>query len=143
MKVNIKKLDPNAVIPKRMSAGAAGMDVVATSKSYDPAGAFIEYGTGLSFEIPEGYAAFLYPRSSITKTGYILGNSVGIVDADFRGEVKFRFKTMQGYEDLDGYDIGDRIGQVVIMPVPEIEFVEVEELSSTERNSGGYGSTGT
>ena len=142
MKINIKKLDPNAVIPKRMTVGAAGMDVVATSKSYDPDAAFIEFGTGLSFEIPEGYAAFLYPRSSITKTGYILGNSVGILDADFRGELKFRFKIAYGYGDLGGYEVGDRIGQIVVMPVPEIEFVEVEELEGTQRGSGGWGSSG-
>jgi len=141
MKIKIKKLVPEAQIPMYATAGSNAMDVVAVSKklvNQDSFG-YIEYGTGLAFEIPEGYGLFLLPRSSISKTGLILANSLGLVDTDYRGEVSFRFKYIP--QTLD-YNIGDRIGQVLILETPKIEFEEVQELSETERGSGGYGSTG-
>ena len=154
MQVKIKKLDKSAVTPSYAKHGDAGMDITAISKSYDDHGNVV-YGTGLAFEIPNGYAGFLFPRSSNTKRDLILGNSVGVVDSGYRGEVVFKFKPSQRYEEgfsiynsdkLDSYidaqyKIGDRIGQIVILPVPKIEFVEVEELSSSDRGVGGFGST--
>ncbi len=141
MKVKIKKLVPEAQIPMYATKGSNAMDIVAVSKklvNQDSFG-YIEYGTGLAFEIPEGYGLFLLPRSSISKTGLILANSIGLGDSDFRGEISFRFKHISGTPD---YNIGDRIGQLLILETPKIEFEEVEELSQTERGSGGYGSTG-
>lgn len=155
MKVNIKKLHENAVIPSYAKDSDAGMDITAISKSYDDHGNVV-YGTGLAFEIPKGYAGFLFPRSSNTKKDLILGNSVGVVDSGYRGEVIFKFKPTitydmnHGNDDfvsvptfiINNYDIGDRIGQIIIMPHPEIEFIEVDELSDSDRSTGGFGSTG-
>jgi len=143
MKVKIKKLLTNAVIPKYSKQGDAGLDLVATSKHIDVYGN-VSYGTGLSFEIPSGYVGLLFPRSSNSKTDLLLTNSVGVIDSGYRGEVSFKFRGY--YSKLDrqnsNYNVGDRIGQLIIMPYPQIEFEEVEELSETERGSGSYGSTG-
>lgn len=148
MKIKIKKLLENSVIPKYSKEGDAGMDLTATSKQYDEFGN-ISYGTGLSFEIPEGFVGLLFPRSSNCKQDLILSNSVGILDSGYRGEVLFKFKTINDYysgkNDLshyESYNIGDRIGQILILPYPKIEFEEVNQLSETDRNTGGYGSTG-
>ena len=145
MKVNVKKLDSNAVVPTYAKHGDAGMDLTAISKSYDEHGN-VCYGTGLAFEIPNGFAGFLFPRSSNTKKDLILGNSVGVIDSGYRGEVVFKFRELLPSErDIEfgarEYEVGDRIGQIVIMPVPQIEFNVVDELSTTDRGVGGFGST--
>lgn len=138
MKVRIKKLNENAVIPRRAHATDAGYDLVATSKSYDEYWNVV-YGTGLAFEIPEGYAGFIFPRSSNCKTSLVLTNSVGVVDSGYRGEVTAKFGN---YRDGKDYAIGDRIAQLIIMPVPAVDFEEADELSDTDRGEGGYGSSG-
>ena len=152
MKVNVKKLDSNAVIPTYAKHGDAGMDLTATSKWYDESGN-VCYGTQLAFEIPNGFAGFLFPRSSNTKKDLILGNSVGVIDSGYRGEVVLKFKAIDTQYLQDGkltflkrdfmkeYNIGDRIGQIVIMPVLQIEFNVVDELSTSDRGVGGFGST--
>ena len=146
MKVNVKKLDSNAVIPTYAKHGDAGMDLTATSKEYDENGN-VCYGTGLAFEVPSGFAGFLFPRSSNTKKDLILGNSVGVIDSGYRGEVVLKFRPVMPLErDIEfgprEYEIGDRIGQIVIMPVPQIEFNVVDELSTSDRGVGGFGSSG-
>lgn len=145
MKVNIKKLHEDAVIPQYAKHGDAGLDLTAVSKSYDDHGN-VCYGTGLAFEIPNGYVGLLFPRSSNTKKDLVLGNSVGVLDSGYRGEVVFKFRPLLPQErDIEfgprEYEIGDRIGQLIIMPYPQIEFNEVEELSHTDRGVGGFGST--
>ena len=140
MIVKIKKLDSKAVTPAYAKAGDAAVDLTAISLSKvdkDEFG-YLEYGTGLAIEIPEGHVGLLFPRSSISNSGLILTNSVGVIDSGYRGEIKFRFKHIP---DTAYYQPGDRIGQLIIMPYPQIEFQEVEELSSTERGEGGFGST--
>jgi dUTP pyrophosphatase len=155
MEVKIKKLHENAVIPTYAKNGDAGMDLTATSKSYDDHGNVV-YGTGLAFEIPEGYVGLLFPRSSNTKKDLILGNSVGVLDSGYRGEVAFKFKPLarieectddsihinDWYDDKEHYEIGERIGQIIILPYPKIEFFEVDELEDSERGDGGFGSSG-
>ena len=147
MQVKIKKLHDDAVIPSYAKHGDAGMDLTAISKEYDEHGNVV-YGTGLAFEIPQGYAGFLFPRSSNAKKDLILSNSVGVVDSGYRGEVVFKFKPSDWYNRDDAsctapqYEVGDRIGQIIILPYPEIEFLEVDELSSSDRGVGGFGSTG-
>jgi dUTP pyrophosphatase len=140
MKVKIKKLQPDAVIPKYAKVGDAGMDLTAVSKKEVDEAVFgyIEYGTGLSIEVPEGHVALMFPRSSCSDTGLILANSVGVIDSGYRGEIKARFKAIP---DTKHYDVGDRVAQLVIIPYPQIEFEETETLSETERGKGGYGST--
>lgn len=144
MKVKIKRLLTNAVIPKYEKDGDAGMDIVATSKHIDVYGN-LSYGTGLAFEIPLGHVGLLFPRSSNSKTDLLLTNSIGVIDSGYRGEVMFKYSLTErqnAKNPLASYAPGDRIGQLIIMPYPHIEFEEVEELSETERGAGGYGSTG-
>lgn len=152
MKVRIKKLCENAVIPSKAHADDAGFDLVATSRDLDDYGCVV-YRTGLAFEIPSGYVGLLFPRSSNAKKDLLVSNSVGVIDSGYRGEVTMKFKPAFRFQDGDGggepekvegrfYDVGDRIGQLIIMPYPEIEFDEVDELSKSERGTGGYGSSG-
>ena len=136
MKVRIKKLNAKAVLPYRAHATDAGYDLVATSKSCDE---YVVYGTGLAFEVPEGFAGFVFPRSSNCKTSLVLTNSVGVVDSGYRGEVMAKFGD---YRVGKTYEIGDRIAQLIIMPVPNVEFEEAIDLSDSDRGEGGYGSSG-
>ena len=141
MNLKFKKLIPSAVKPSYSKPGDAGMDLTATSKVYEDL--FIEFGTGIAVEIPEGYVGLLFARSSISKTVHILANHVGVIDSGYRGEIKLRFKTPPEYKvELPQYNIGDKIGQLVIIPYPQIKLIEVEELSITDRMDGGFGSTG-
>ena len=171
MEVKIKKLCDSAVIPSYAKPGDAGMDLVATSRIFDKYGN-VEYGTGLAMEIPEGYVGLIFARSSIFKQDLSLANAVGVIDSGYRGEIKFKFKPTLAYmtfgvatnskgidEDSDSFDfvgviggdsetthriyeVGDRIGQIIIMPYPKISFKEVDELSATDRGEGGFGHTG-
>jgi dUTP pyrophosphatase len=138
MKINVKLLD-NAVMPTYAKEGDAGLDLTAISEKLYPT--YAEYETGVAIELPEGYVGLLFPRSSITsKTGFILGNSVGVLDSSYRGNIKFQFRHLPGSSTR--YKVGDKIGQLVIMPIPKIELVEVDELSETVRGDGGFGSSG-
>lgn len=139
MKVKIKKLHEDAVVPSYGKPGDAGMDLVAVSQgqSHD----IITYKTGLSVEIPEGYVGLLFSRSSVYKTDLVLANSVGVIDSGYRGEIMLKYKVIGDLFNV--YNVGDRVGQLIIMPYPQIEFGEVEELSDTERGEGGFGSTGS
>lgn len=138
MNLYIKKLHPDAKIPEYATSGSAGLDLTAVTVSY--AYDYTEYDTGLSVEIPEGHVGLIFPRSSISNTKHILSNAVGVCDSDYRGSIKFRFKTL-GHLGKE-YEIGDRIGQLVVLPYPKMNIVEVSNLSTTERGTGGYGSTG-
>lgn len=141
MEVKIKKLNPNAKIPAYALPGDAGMDLTAVSKTWNLEHNYWEYGTGLAFEIPEGYVGLVFPRSSSRKTPAIMANCVGVVDSQYRGEVFCSFKNLGLYAEHP-YEVGDRVGQIIIIPYPQIQFVEVEELSETVRGEGGHGSTG-
>jgi len=116
------------------------MDVYATSKEEKEK--YVQYGTGLAFELPEGYAMLVFPRSSVTKRDMMLKNSVGVLDSGYRGELKLRFNKTQ-YENADIYETGEKIGQIMIIPLPEVEVEQVEKLEDSERGEGGFGSTGT
>ena len=143
MKIRIKKLNENAVIPTYAKDGDAGMDLVATriisNTTFD-----ISYGTDLAIEIPEGFVGLVFPRSSIRKTNLQLSNSVGVIDSGYRGELQATFNKIQGIDNVEreNYKIGDRVCQIMIIPHPTIEFQEVDELTNTERGEGGFGSTG-
>ena len=144
MDVKVKKLVPEAVLPKRAHASDAGFDLVAVSRKVDEDGAIV-YGTGLAFEIPEGYVGLVFPRSSIARKDLVLSNGVGVIDAGYRGEVmaKFRFvDPLLTHEAYDWYGVGDRIAQLVIAKHEQPEVVEVQTLSETERGAGGFGHTG-
>ena len=137
MKVRIKKLNENAVIPTYAKDGDAGMDLVITSIITRYEGD-ITYGFGIALEIPYGFVGLVFPRSSIRKTDLILSNSVGVIDSGYRGEIQATFKRSGVYV----YEVGDRGAQLIIIPHPIIEWNEVNELNNTERGEGGFGSTG-
>ena len=151
MKVAFKKLIDNAVIPSYQKLGDAGLDLTATSYKYEN-GRHV-YGTGLAVEIPEGFVGLVFPRSSIANYDLRLSNAVGVIDSNYRGEITFKFENDRMTrpdanfkqwlnDECRIYEVGNRIGQLVIMPIPTIEPIEVDSLSSSERGSGGYGSSG-
>lgn len=177
MKIKFMKTHPDAVIPTRGSAGAAGFDL--TAVSLRRAADLYIYDIGIAMEIPEGYFAAIFPRSSIFFTGLELTNCVGVIDSDFRAPISAIFREVPGDQHarrlalhplfpgkthmMHPYKPGDRIAQLIIQPcvVPtqkvrqdmeiayrlpmqleQVEFVEVPELSQTERGTKGYGSTG-
>ena len=136
LKVRFKKLYEDAVAPSYAKNGDAGLDLTATHMTWEEN--FIEYGTGIAVEIPEGYVGLVFPRSSVSKKeDFYLKNSVGVIDSGYRGEIKLRFNKSESH-----YTAGEKIGQLIIIPYPTIYLEEVEELSSTERGEGGFGSTG-
>lgn len=160
MKVGFKKLHEDAILPSYAKPGDAGMDITATSDgqlvfSEDKGNNwyYIEYKTGLAAEIPEGFVGLLFSRSSISKSSLTLSNAVGVLDSSYRGEICFRFKIDSGLVNIFEtdrpsqkpalYKKGDRIGQLVVLPYPTIEPEFVDELSNTERGTGGFGSTNT
>lgn len=144
LKLKIKKLHPDAKIPSYAKPGDACVDLTAVSREINAFTGQVIYGIGLAFEIPDNHVMLLFPRSSICKQKLALSNSVGVVDAKFRGEVKAVFNSTGSYvaNKDQVYDVGDRVCQAMIIPYPMIEFEEVEELSETERSTGGFGSTG-
>ncbi len=141
MQLKIKRLTPTAVMPKFMTDGAACFDIAA-DRVTDINALSATYGTGLAFEIPEGYHVKVFSRSGHGfKDGITLVNSVGIIDADYRGEVMVKLVcngTMTAYWP----DAGSRIAQCMLCENIPTEIVEVDGLSYTVRGSGGFGSTG-
>jgi dUTP pyrophosphatase len=141
MQVKIKKLHVDAVIPAYSKPGDAGMDLTAVSATQDQYGNVV-YGIGLAIEIPECHVGLLFPRSSNSKTDLYLTNHVGVVDSGYRGEIMFKFRPIDGLLNAKVFQVGERVGQLLIIPYPQIELVESEELSDSERGEGGFGSTG-
>ena len=139
MQIRFKKLHPAAVMPIRATEGAAGFDLTAVTCRYGDNGK-VFYDTGIAVEIPTGYAGLVFQRSSVYKTGLMLCNAVGVIDADYRGSIQFVFRI--NYGSCSPYQVGDKIGQIVFVPIPDVELVEADELSETVRGAGGYGSTG-
>lgn len=139
MKIRIKRLNSNAVIPKYAKVGDAAIDLTVTSVVDEPFQ--VTYGFGWALEIPEGYVGLVFPRSSVKNTELVLSNSVGVIDSGYRGEIMAVFKKLAGNVSKKYY-IGDRAAQLIIIPHPKIEFQITDELSETERGEGGFGSTG-
>ena len=144
IKVNFKKLNEDAVAPTYGSEFAAGADLYA----FEDGEVTIEAGetklihTGLSLEIPEGYAGLIYARSGIaTKRGLAPANKVGVIDSDYRGEIMVALHN----HSTQAQPIADkeRVAQLVITPFLKVEYTETEELSDTVRGEGGFGSTGS
>ena len=188
IKIPIKLFNENAKIPEKAHNRDAGFDMIATSKKVTDK--YIQYGTGVGMDIPEGYVGLIFPRSSITKKDIMLKNSVGVIDSGYLGEISFRFGR-QNYEsqiyqidikngdktkpldylhdikekydisDLDNiqysslsnqdeeihkvyseYEVGDRIGQIIFLNLPNTILVETDKLDDSERGEGSYGSSG-
>ncbi len=140
MKVKIKKVHPDAVIPQYAKESDAGMDLVATSIISNTTFQ-ITYGLGIALEIPEGFVGLVFPRSSIRNTELTLSNSVGVIDSGYRGELQATFNKSNGLDSIS-YKVGERVCQIMIIPHPIIELFEVDELSESARGVGGFGSTG-
>lgn len=139
MKVKFKKLDTNSVAPFQANPGDAGFDL--TVSYVKKIGLFkYEYGSGIAVEIPKGFEGQVRSRSSIHKTGLILSNGIGTIDSGYRGEIKAVFWKIPFIGKK--YAIGERFCQLVINSIPKVEYIEKEELSESERGTGGYGSSG-
>lgn len=140
MQILVSKTKPGAEIPARQTVGASGWDLHAIEDTVIMPGACTVVGIGLAFDIPEGWEGQLRPRSSMSLQGVTL--SLGTIDSDYRGEVGLILNNTTGTP----YDIcsGDRIAQIVFTPVPPVDMREVpyNELTRTDRNYGGFGSTG-
>lgn len=135
MKIKVRRLHPRAVIPSFATDGSAAFDLVAVKRDGQV------YDTGLAFEIPHGYAMFIYSRSGMGfKDNTRLSNCVGVIDSDYRGEVKVKL-TRDDDRPITA-QVGDRVAQAVVMRLPKVEFEEVSELTKTDRGEGGFGSTG-
>ena len=144
IQVKFKKLSEKAITPSYARDGDAGLDISCITYQVDKDFNYIEYFTGLAFEIPEGHVGLLFPRSSISKTDLRLANGVGVIDSGYRGEIVFRYKFKKDayFAGMKRYVDGDRVGQLIIIPIPQIELEEVSELTDTDRGVGGFGSTG-
>ncbi len=142
MKVKIKKLSAEAKLPFRGSAEAAGYDLSALEKVVVKPGESVAVSTGLAFELPNGHYFKICPRSSLMLKQHLsMVNSVGIIDSDYRGEVRVLLRNFSA-ESTATIDKHERIAQAILQKYEEMEFEEVEELSDTERGEGGIGSTG-
>lgn len=144
MEVKFKKLSEKAALPTKAHATDAGLDLTCTDikSEINECGQFIlVYHTGLAMELPKGYVGLIFPRSSISKKSLMLSNCVGVIDCGYTGEILFKFRNTTGDSIPAVYNVGDRIGQLIIMPYPEIEPVLTETLADTDRGDGGFGSS--
>ena len=139
--VNFKKLHANTKLPVKGSSGAACHDLYAVTAKYE-AGGIVTYGLGFATQIPEGWRAVIVPRSNISKHPWVLANSMGIIDCDYRGEWMVKFRCTSNTFQPIPYGAGDRVAQVYFERVTEVAFAEVEDLDQTGRGDGGFGSTG-
>lgn len=143
MKVNFKKLNENAKAPSYGSAFAAGADLCSAENENTviPAGKTVFIHTGISMEIPEGYAGLIFARSGLAcKKGLAPANKVGVVDSDYRGEIMVALHN-HSLEDVT-IEVGERIAQISLVPYLTADFIETDTLSDTVRGDGGFGSTG-
>lgn len=136
----VKLLNEYAQLPTRGSKDAAGLDLYCPFHIKVPADSQKKIPLGIAVEIPKGHMGLLVPRSSMSKTPLRCANSVGIIDADYRGELSIEFENIS----CKDYEIsrGDRIAQLIITPYLNVNVEEAQTLSETERGAGGYGSTG-
>lgn len=143
MKVRIKKLSDKAIIPTFGSAGSAGGDLYSAEENQViiAPNQTVLIGTGLAVEIPDGYVGLVYARSGLaTKSGLAPANKVGVIDSDYRGEIKVALHNHSS--EIRTVSQGERIAQMVIAPYLKVEYEEVDDLSDTARGGGGFGSTG-
>lgn len=143
MDVKFKKLHDDAKIPSYAHDTDAGLDLTAVSftQEFDKSNKLVlVYHTGLAVEIPEGYVGLIFMRSSISNKSISLTNAVAVIDSGYRGELLLKYKiTTDSLPTI--YQPGEKIGQLIIIPYPKINPIETEELSSSDRNEGGFGST--
>lgn len=139
--VKVKKLSQNSKLPIQGKPGDAGFDLTATSITENNK-LYIEYSIDLAISLEPGFVGLIYARSSLSNYDLILSNHVGIIDENYRGCIKFRFKKTSESPDAKYYKVGDKIGQLIVMPYPKVEFEQVDELDETVRGEQGFGSSG-
>lgn len=143
MTIKFKRLSENAIAPVKAHNTDAGFDLTVagiTTELNESGQVILVYHTGIAVEIPEGYFGALVPRSSIAKKPLSLTNSIGTIDAGYRGEIIAKFRSTTDVVP-SVYQVGERFVQLIILPVSDVQFEEAEELSKTDRGEGGYGST--
>jgi dUTP pyrophosphatase len=135
------KLSSTAITPTKGTEGSAGLDLYSDQDVLVSSGASVMLSTGIAVEIPAGNVGLVAIRSSVGRSGVSLTNSVGVIDSDYRGEIKLCLTYNAGN---GGHYVrkGQAIAQLIVMPVMPVELMQVDALSSTERGSGGFGSTG-
>jgi len=142
IRVSFRRLDPDAELPTPAHPGDAGLDLASTIEIEVPAGERAMIPTGVAVAIPEGHAGLVLPRSGLaSRHGLTLANAPGLIDAGYRGEVTCAVVNLDRSIPVRILR-GDRIAQLVIVPVPAVEPVWAEELPPSERGTGGFGSTG-
>ena len=145
--IEVYRIDKSLPMPAYQTNGALAFDLYARIVSreiYVYPDCNVVIPLNLIIKLSDGYGLFLFPRSSLfKKKGIIVTNSVGVIDSGYRGEVVFKFKRTHDIDDFgpSEYYIGDRIGQIVILPYPQVNFIEVDDLSNSDRGIGGFGST--
>lgn len=137
MQIKYRLSHPNAKEPYKKHSQDACFDLYATEAN--TGSEWVEYRTGVHFEIPTGMVGLVYPRSSISNTCFSMANSVGVIDSGYIGEITVR---MRKVSDQMPYTVGERIAQIMFQYIPDIELIHVLELEETDRGSSGYGSTG-
>lgn len=150
--LKIKKLDTNAKLPEKQSAGAAAFDIYALEDTVLPAFEVVKVRTGIAVEVPEGFKLEVYTRSGYAAKGINIVNQPGKIDSDYRGELfmllrylptnLYKWRIESSDSKIYKISAGDRIAQIELQEVVPTEIVEVSELSETERGTGGLGSTG-
>ena len=139
----IQRLRDDAIVPERAYAGDAGLDLSACERVELAPGERVLVGTGLAVAIPDGYAGFVQPRSGLAaRHGLTVVNSPGLVDSGYRGELRVVLLNTDAKQPFL-VEPGMRIAQLVVLPIPELELVEVEELPASERGVRGFGSSAT
>lgn len=143
MEIEVARLSPQATLPVYAHDGDAGCDLIAAEAvTLAPGGGRALVGTGIALAVPEGHGAFVLPRSGLSsKHGVTCINAPGLIDAGYRGEVRVALVNL---DPVNAYDvqIGDRIAQLVVLPVPRLTFRTVDVLTPATRGSDGFGSTG-
>lgn len=151
MKLKVQKLHPDAKVPKYATSGAAAFDLHAVMNSSPEQEAYAlvnpgtptKFKTGLAFEVPENHVMLIFSRSGHGFSNDIrLANCVGVIDSDYRGEVQVKLTNDNSDNQSLKFVHGDRIAQAMVIPVEQVEFEVVDQLSATDRGTGGFGSTG-
>ncbi len=142
MRIQLQRLDDGQPVPSYAHRGDAGCDLMCTTDVTIPPGKRVLVGTGIAIAIPHGYAGFVQPRSGLAaKHGLTIVNTPGLIDSGYRGEIKVCLMNTDSEQPIE-LRRGDRIAQLVIQPVVQVEFEVVAALDETERGEGGYGSSG-
>jgi dUTP pyrophosphatase len=142
IEIAVQRLRAEAVVPTRAYSGDAGLDLVACERCELGPGERAVVPTGVAVAVPEGYAGFVQPRSGLARRhGISIVNTPGLIDSGYRGELQVTLLNTDREQSFT-VEPGMRIAQLVVLPVPEIELVEVDELPASERGTAGFGSSG-